>query len=75
MKATAKTRPNPPINLHKAALRPLEGEEEKLKSSALLEASATTGRSAMGIPSFWWNLLSIPSNTAALSKLPAGGTK
>ncbi len=37
MKTTAKTPPNPPINLQQVEVRPLGGEEEKLKSSALLD--------------------------------------
>ncbi len=35
---TAKTLPNPPLNLQQVEVRPLGGEEEKLKSSALLDA-------------------------------------
>ncbi len=38
MTTTAKTPPNPPINLQQVEVRPLGGEEEKLKSSALLDA-------------------------------------
>jgi len=38
MKAAAKTSPNPPINLHQVEVRPLVGEEEKLKSRALFDA-------------------------------------
>jgi len=38
MTTAAKTPPNPPINLQQVEVRPLGGEEEKLKSSALLDA-------------------------------------
>ena len=38
MKTTAKTSPNLPIDLQQVEVRPLVGEEEKLKSSALLDA-------------------------------------
>ena len=38
MKTTAKTSPNLPIDLQQVEVRPLLGEEEKLKSSELLDA-------------------------------------
>ena len=38
MKTTAKTSPNLPIDLQQVEVRPLVGEEEKLKSSVLLDA-------------------------------------
>jgi hypothetical protein len=38
MKTTAKTLLNLPIDLQQVEVRPLVGEEEKLKSSALLDA-------------------------------------
>lgn len=38
MEITVKTSPNPAINLHQVEVRPLVGEEEKLKAGTLLDA-------------------------------------